>query len=81
MVIFIIDYSSINFLNITMAISSPIIKLPILISPNDWNDWLGFIRAKCTPYIWTIVNSDVSDNEAEQLMLKFIKPKQPDSAG
>jgi hypothetical protein len=80
-VIFIIDYSLINLLNITMAISSLITKLPILISPNNWNDWLGFIRAKCTPYIWIIVNPDVSDNEVEQPILKLIRLKQPDPAG
>jgi hypothetical protein len=57
-----------------MAINSLITKLLILISPNDWNDWLGFTRAKYTPHIWIIVNPDVSDNEAEQPMLKPIRP-------
>jgi hypothetical protein len=50
-------------------------KTAILKSHENWDDWIQFIRFKCSKHIWEIIDPELRNDLAEKPILKPIRPK------
>jgi hypothetical protein len=50
-------------------------KTAILKSHEDWDDWIQFIRFKCSKHIWEIIDPELKNDLAEEPIPKPIRPK------
>jgi hypothetical protein len=50
-------------------------KTAILKSHEDWDDWIQFIRSKCSKHIWGIIDPELRNDSAKEPIPKPIRPK------